>query len=300
VELSGLVGDCVDLLRGLGASDDSSGGIEARLEPSVWVRADPGALERCVINLVTNAFEAAGGSGRVMVEVRGEEHAAWISVQDDGPGMDAATLARCRESGFTTKGASGTGLGLGIVGAILAAHGGQMRIESEPGLGTRVELELKRTAPARIATDPEHASTASSTPERARLVLVEDEPAVSEVVAEMCAMAGFEVEVAHTAAAGRRLCAERSPEVVVIDEGLPDLSGLELANRIRQEHRSVGIVLLSGRIDADRSSSPSPIDIACSKPVSYERLREILIQARRCNAERAHRSSPPGESEATA
>jgi signal transduction histidine kinase len=92
-------------------------------------------------NLIRNAIEATSGKGHIRVEAKKAEEDLIISVTDDGPGMDVRTRARAGEEFFTTK-ATGSGLGLSFAKRVAEAHGGRMTIESEPGKGTRVALEL--------------------------------------------------------------------------------------------------------------------------------------------------------------
>jgi two-component system, NtrC family, sensor histidine kinase HydH len=96
-----------------------------------------------IVNLIKNATEALGGKGIVTLRVRGEEggNGVLLEVEDTGPGMDPATLERAAHPGFTTK-STGSGLGLTLVQRIVEQHGGQFRMESSPGVGTRAWLTL--------------------------------------------------------------------------------------------------------------------------------------------------------------
>ena len=107
-------------------------------EPGLTIRADAMQLERVFSNLILNARDATGGEGRIRIEaVRGDRgREVEISVTDDGPGMDGETRDRIFDPFFSKKRA-GSGLGLAIVHGIVTSHGGEVRVESEPGLGAR-------------------------------------------------------------------------------------------------------------------------------------------------------------------
>jgi two-component system cell cycle sensor histidine kinase/response regulator CckA len=120
-----------------------------------FARVDPGQLERVIVNLVTNARDAMSGRGRLTIETMHTKRPAthddaddWhggsvvVRVSDTGAGMDVATQRHIFEPFFTTKGASGTGLGLAAVQDIVARCGGRVRVESQPGGGTRFEIVL--------------------------------------------------------------------------------------------------------------------------------------------------------------
>lgn len=310
VDLAALVRDTVQLAGPVAGSprrgDPPGSGIDVDAAVPVRVVGDREALRRCLLNLIVNAEHAVREGGSIAVTVADASLWVELSVRDTGVGMDAQTLARCRESGFTTKASGGSGLGLRIVREIVASHGGDLLIESAPRKGTRVRIRLPRAEAATtsgpeatVATDRHGRSPTSPKAATGTVLLVEDEPDVAEVLADLCALAGFAVDVAPTAAEALRRCRTRPPQVLVIDAGLPDLPGPDLAKRIRQEQRSVGIVLLSGRIDAGTQATPDVIDFSCTKPVSYERLREVLFEARRRQAEREGAGSPSRGSEAT-
>ena len=134
----------------------------------VCVLADTDQLEVAIVNLVVNARDAMPQGGRIEVSAEADAEPArgtrWVrlAVRDHGTGMDAATLARCREPFFTTKPAGrGTGLGLSTVNGIVESRGGRMEIDSAPGLGTRVSLWFPHAdaaaaahAPARLTPAP--------------------------------------------------------------------------------------------------------------------------------------------------
>jgi signal transduction histidine kinase len=108
--------------------------------------ADAGLLERALNNLVSNALSALGGRGRVTLRARAEGEDVCLEVEDDGPGLDAEQRAQVFTPYYTTR-RGGTGLGLPIVSAIAADHGGRVELESAAGRGARFTLRLPRRGP---------------------------------------------------------------------------------------------------------------------------------------------------------
>jgi two-component system nitrogen regulation sensor histidine kinase NtrY len=147
-DLAALVEDVARLYRG-------SGSVEFRVErdasvPVAW--ADPGQVQRVLVNLIKNALDAMGGHGAITLRVAPDTEASagkgiLIEVADDGPGMDPATLERAGTPGFTTK-SSGSGLGLTLVQRIVEQHGGRFSLASNAGGGTRASFTLPAVPPA--------------------------------------------------------------------------------------------------------------------------------------------------------
>jgi nitrogen fixation/metabolism regulation signal transduction histidine kinase len=140
-DLVGLVEDAAKLYRG-------SSPVEFRVEverpvPLAW--ADAGQIQRVLVNLIKNATEVVGDRGVVSLRVRRETESegggVHLEIEDNGPGMDAATLERATHPGFTTK-STGSGLGLTLVQRIVEQHGGRFGIDSSPGVGTRAWLTV--------------------------------------------------------------------------------------------------------------------------------------------------------------
>ncbi|HTK68840.1 MAG TPA: ATP-binding protein [Candidatus Eisenbacteria bacterium] len=136
-----LVEDAARLYRG-------SSPVEFRVEverpvPLAW--ADAGQIQRVLVNLIKNAVEVLGDRGQVTLRVRRDVHAdgVLLEVEDNGPGMDPATVERAAHPGFTTK-STGSGLGLTLVTRIVEQHGGRFGLDSSPGAGTRAWVSLTK------------------------------------------------------------------------------------------------------------------------------------------------------------
>jgi len=133
----------------------------APAEP-IWVRADVGALEQLVLNLLRNAAEALDAGGRAGLTVEGKEDSARVLVWDDGKGIAREDLASVFEPFFSTKD-EGTGLGLSIARRIARAHGSELELESTPGVGTtfRFALPIEAREPTPIVTPAREAGNGS-------------------------------------------------------------------------------------------------------------------------------------------
>lgn len=222
------------------------------------VLTDPNQLELAVLNLLFNARDAMPQGGRIVVAVRraGAEEAASLppghgyvalSVADAGTGMDAATQARVFEPYFTTKPVgAGSGLGLPQVLAFARQSGGDVRLASSPGQGTRVTLLLPESAlavPAAAAEGPE------ARPGRPlRVLMVEDDLLVASVVVPALESAGHAVALCTTGSeAVGRLSVAADFDVVFSDVVMPGaVGGLELARWCRDHHPALPVLLATG------------------------------------------------------
>ncbi len=141
VHFARLVADVLDLEQGPAADQGVS--VERDLEGDCTLMADPEKLKQVVINLVMNALEATKDGGKVKARVSCDDDRVALVIEDTGTGIDPAALSQVFDPFFTTKEA-GTGLGLSIVRKIVDQHRGEVRIESDRGVGTKVTVTLPR------------------------------------------------------------------------------------------------------------------------------------------------------------
>lgn len=241
------------------------------------VLVDPAQLELAVLNLVFNARDAMPGGGSIRITARpctpedvagiGGTPCVTLEVADDGIGMDPATLERAFDPYFTTKPVgSGTGLGLSQVLAFARASGGDARLSSTQGEGTRVTLLLPITDRADAAATPEapHRVTLRAL----RILMVEDDTLVSSVVVPALREAGHQVTHCESADQGLALLQTRRDfDVLFTDVVMPgQLSGLELVDWCREHLPGMAAVIATGyntrkaRADVQELRKPYGLD----------------------------------------
>jgi len=235
--------------------------LSLSLEPGLWpVMADPTQFELALLNLAVNARDAMPTGGCLRIEGRnlllgaGEDPDGLagafvrLSVSDNGPGMDADTLARAFDPFFTTKAVGkGSGLGLAQVQGFARQSGGVARIDSAPGQGTTVTLLLPRTdkVPAGVRQVDSRPSTAGTAH---RILLVEDDPIVGALVCAALTDWGHEITRATTADQAMTLITSGEAfDLVLTDVVMPGAaSGLDLARTVRQLRPGLPVVLATG------------------------------------------------------
>ena len=226
------------------------------------ITGDPTQLHQVLMNLCTNAASAIGAdSGILRVEVAmcdvdaaladshvmlGQGPHVKLSVSDTGCGMNTATQQKIFEPFFTTREAGhGTGLGLSVVHGIVTGHGGHIAVSSEVGVGTTVAVYL----PAKITTDTESPALApATTGGQERVMVVDDENEVSEMVAEMLSSLGYRVVSFNHAsdAAEAFTTAPDDFDIVLTDRTMPGMTGEDLARKLRHIRGDIPIVLMTG------------------------------------------------------
>jgi PAS domain S-box-containing protein len=299
LRLDTLVHDATPALRGHVAQEIA---VDVHTDPTpAVVRIDPVQVEQVLFNLVLNARDAVGRSGRIGVDVR-PVHVAGVhcagcrapiegdyvelSVSDDGTGIDAATAERIFEPFFTTKETGkGTGMGLAIVHGIVHEHEGHVVLESAPGRGARFRVLL----PAVVTEEASAAVPGEGRPARranaalsGSVLVVDDEETVAQFMRELLQSWGLQAEcVLRGDAALAAVQAEPGRfDAVITDQAMPVMSGLDLVHQLRRAGLDIPVIVHTGNVDAMPviDDGPGRPAVVLQKPVDPARLRAVLAQ----------------------
>jgi two-component system cell cycle sensor histidine kinase/response regulator CckA len=240
--------------------------IELRAEPAagLWrVRADHSQIEQVLFNLALNGRDAMPEGGLLTIETANVElDEAYVqryvdvkpgphvrlTVADTGHGMPADVAERAFEPFFTTKPlGAGSGLGLATVYGIVKQAGGHVEIYSEPGRGTAVRVTLpacfeETDAPAAVRSEPRVGRGET-------VLVVEDDPAVRMIAAELLSRAGYDVVAAGGGEQALARAQERPPDLLLTDVVMPGMSGSELGVALREGHPGLPVLFMSGYTD---------------------------------------------------
>lgn len=264
LDLSALVRDVTNLLsvnipKNIDVSFDLTEGLPA-------VRGGSAQLRQVLMNFVTNASEAiedrAGaitvstgrgvpplekfeGASMEHGEVSGES--VYLSVRDNGIGMNASTLSKIFDPFFTTK-FTGRGLGLAATLGIVTSHGGQLRIESRGGGGSKFSLILPAVEDGRTLASQPGATDENLRFADRRVLICDDEPTLRKVLAKHLGAVGFEVHAAEEGSEAIKLLEESEAtfDLVILDITMPGLSGVATRELIREKDPTLPILLASG------------------------------------------------------
>ncbi len=257
-----------------------AGKVEVSAPDQVWVDGDESRLVQVLNNLLSNAARFSHDPVKVSLSTHGSR--ARLVVSDNGIGMPPELLARVFEPFFQApqqlaRVTGGLGLGLAIVRKIVELHRGSVSAHSEgPGRGSSFEVELP------LALEPGREAPAEGSPEvdAKRILLVDDNEDAAALTAALLEFIGCQVRVAHSAAEALEMFGQDRPAIAILDIGLPDMDGYELASRMRRAGgpAPLRLVALTGYAqpgDVQRAATAG-FDRHLTKPATVEDLRAAL------------------------
>src|SRR5690606_17295730 len=261
VELDAIIRSAVDTVRPVIESREHRLDVSLPEQP-VYVDGDPVRLSQVFSNLLNNSAKYTNPGGHLAVAAKLDGGEVEVRITDDGIGMSKETLGMIFEmftqapGDKTSRGQSGLGVGLALARRLVELHGGTIAASSPgPGRGStfvvrlpaRVEPkdERKRPPPAPAAIDD---AAAHAAPRRRRILLVDDNVDFATSLAILLEALGHEVRVAHEANGAIEAAVELKPDVAFLDIGLPEVSGYEVATRLRSlpECANTTMIALSG------------------------------------------------------
>jgi len=239
---------------------------------------DPSGLREVFTNLIINAVDAMpkGGVIRMATEVEGNVVA--VRVQDSGIGMSMEVQKRTFDPFFTTKGTRGSGLGLSICYGIISRHRGEILLESKVGKGTsfiiRLPLDLSGIVPESMRDKEE-----SVVP--ARILVIDDDAMMRSVLTDILIQSGCHVDEVGSGGGGIELFSHDEYDMVLTDLGLDDMSGWEVAQKIKEASPDTPVVLITGwgMQLSEEENRTRGVDFVVSKPFKLEELRSVINSA---------------------
>ena len=249
--------------------------IEAQVQPDTWpALVDPNQIALVVLNLAINARDAMPGGGTLTIETRNATFGAAdcpddlapgdyvaLSIGDTGTGMSEEVRAMAFDPFFTTKGESGgSGLGLSTVLGVVTQSGGGVRINSELGTGTSIEIFLPRATTAASIQGVETERPSTEAVGGKVVLIVDDDTDVREVTAAMLESLGYGVVEANSGVAAIAILASGEPiDLMLVDIAMPGMDGIETARCARQQWPDLPVLFATGYSEAVQ---PSESDIS--------------------------------------
>jgi signal transduction histidine kinase/CheY-like chemotaxis protein len=221
----------------------------------VTAKVDSLRISQAVANLLSNAAKYTPPGGHIELTVRAESAGLTIIVTDTGIGFEPSALADMFE--IFTRGAPssetepGLGLGLALVRQLVTLHGGTVEAQSTGiGKGSEFKIHIPDAVVMNIESNlvPVSIASASRTPPHGKVVVVDDNRDSADALGLVLEMQGYEVMVGYSGHDALRLAQHLKPEAVILDIGMPDLTGYEVARRLRGEHwgREIFLVAMTG------------------------------------------------------
>jgi PAS domain S-box-containing protein len=259
---------------------------------SLYATADRSQLGQLIANLVANARDAMLGGGTLTVSanelpanakfafgvVPHPDRFVQISVRDTGHGMPPEVMDRIFEPLFTMRPSGGTGLGLAVANQVVTQHGGFLFAESTVGRGSVFHIFLPKALPPENDSGPTR--VAARKPAATKLLIVDDEHAISDGISALLGQDGIEVESIATGVEVVRAITRFRPDVVLLDFGLPDLDGSEVYALIRQLDVNLPVIFATGHGDRRilHDGLDDPRTRFLQKPFEAADLMEMMVE----------------------
>jgi len=248
------------------------------------VRTDNAQLEAAILNLAVNARDAMPDGGTVRISISRRPRAGTpedyvvLSVADEGEGMDSETLAKATEPFFTTKGVGkGTGLGLSMVHGLAQQSGGFLQLHSSLGRGTTAEIWLPTTDAETGASDDRASDTSKNIRPTLKVLAVDDDALVLMNTVAMLEELGHQVVEAHSGRDALDALRADPFDLVITDQGMPHMTGAELAERVRDTWPDMPIIVATGYAElSNRMARALP---RLAKPFSQQELSAAIAGA---------------------
>jgi signal transduction histidine kinase/CheY-like chemotaxis protein len=282
VDLNQAVRDAVEMTRARWQDEPRKRGVEVllglELEGVPPVDGQPLELREALTNLILNAVDALPHGGWIRIATREREGRVEVSVADTGVGMSDSVRRRIFEPFFSTKGPSGTGLGLAMVYGIVSRHGGEIQVDSAEGAGSifTVRLPVGHPPPGPVASAPE------AGPEVVRVLVIDDEPFVRDTLGEILRQQHHDVVVADDGMSGLARFRESAFDLVMTDLAMPGMSGWQVAQAVKAARPQVPVILVTGwgvEVQADELQSHG-VDRVMTKPFRFEDVQEVVASFR--------------------
>ena len=283
VELAAIIRHAVEASRPLAESDQQSIDVSLPDQP-IYLDADPVRLTQVFSNLFNNACQYTEPGGRIWLTATQQKGEAVVLVRDSGIGMPADQLdgifemfAQVEDDGERPR--RGLGIGLTLVRRLVQLHGGTVTARSEGrGLGSEFEVRLP------VLEAPQHRDEPTPIPApnagRRRILVVDDNRDSADSIATLLKMSGHTTFMVHDGQAAVEAADTLRPDVILLDVGLPKLSGIDACRRIRSQAWGKAMVIVAltgwGQENDRRKTRDAGFDAHLVKPVDYDELLQLL------------------------
>jgi len=266
--------------------------VSTRLDPHLpKSMVDPHQIQQVFLNIINNGRQAIEGhqpKGSIRIATETCGNLVRISFQDTGPGIDEKSLSKVFDPFFTTKEVGkGTGLGLSICYGIVKEHGGAITVRSRPGEGATFVIELPLATDTEGVTDKnEHSIPAPVTTNEGRgkkVLVIDDEEAILQMVRETLAEQGYEVDVARDGESALSRLGQTSYDLALCDWKMPGLNGQQIYERVRASNPALSerMIFFTGDVINDKAEKflRESHKVCLAKPFSLMEFRAAIGKA---------------------
>ncbi|MBW3624592.1 MAG: response regulator [Armatimonadetes bacterium] len=287
VDLAAVISQAVQAVRPTIEARDQDLSVFVPMEP-VTIEADPARLQQVVANLLTNASKYNKHGGKIILTAGRADDEAFIRVNDTGLGISPDLLPHVFDLFFQAdhsldRSQGGLGLGLTLVHRLVEQHGGSVRASS-PGIGHGSEFEIRLPPCEPVLEEKRTGETEGGGPHAPapslQILVVDDNQDAADLLSEMLSMLGHHVRTAYEGLTALEIARDQSPQVVLLDIGLPGLDGLAVARSLRQRGMKGTLIATSGYgQEEDRAKTRAAgFDHHLVKPIVFDSLLELIAE----------------------
>ena len=283
VDLNELIENALEFTKVKWADEVQSRGIKIEISKALSslppIMGSASELREVFTNLINNAVDALPRGGEIRVQSCMNTEWAVITIEDTGGGIPLSIKDRIFDPFFTTKGPQSTGLGLSVSYGIINRHHGTITAESMEGKGTAFTIKLPLTGKADTKEDRrEKVIPMQGKHNKARILVIDDEADVRELLRDILSDAGHDVEMAHNGCEGIEMFEKQPYDLVLTDLGMPVMSGWEVAGKIRQMNKCVPIALVTGWnvVLDDAALHSSGVNLVVHKPFQVDQVLNLV------------------------
>jgi len=279
VDINKLIESALEFTRVRWKDEAESKGIKfivtQELSPLPPTAGSEAELREVFINLINNALDAMPQGGHMTIRAFNKNNQICVIVKDTGIGIPEALRESIFDPFFTTKGPQSTGLGLSVSYGIIHRHRGTISADSTEGQGTTFTITLPISE--KIIKE-EKVKPISGEQRKARILVIEDEEEVRNVLSDILTTGGHEVEVAADGIQGVELFTEKEFDLVFTDLGMPVMSGWQVAEKIKGINRRVPVALITGwnvKVEASEMKDKY-VDLVIQKPFEIHHVLRLV------------------------
>jgi PAS domain S-box-containing protein len=287
LDINSIIQDVIEITKPKWKEEAQAKGIR------VDVMFDPGnvpgvggnasEMREVFINILLNAIEAMPEGGRIEIQTLKRNGEVQIRVSDTGIGMTEGVRKKIFEPFFTTKPFNNTGLGLSMSYGIVKRFGGEIEVQSTVGSGTTFSIVLPVSGKEKEKVQPDLALSESKT---IRILVIDDEETVRNVLSKMLVQFNHQVTVAGSGEEGIRLFGEKTFDMVLTDLGMPEMSGWEVCKSIKGMKPSTPVGMITGwglEVDPYKKDEAG-VDFIITKPFDFKQIIHVVSETMKLRA----------------
>jgi len=279
IDLNEIIDNALEFTRVKWKSDAESKGIKIKIQKAFstlpTISGSAAELREVFTNLINNAVDAMPQGGEIKIKTYTDNSHIAIRVEDTGIGIPKDLRDRIFDPFFTTKGVESTGLGMSVSYGIINRHRGTISIDSIEGQGTAFTIKLPISEKI---TKEEKAKRIKGKPRKSKILVIEDEKEVRNLLSAILKKGGHEVEVVFDGSQGIEMFNKKEFDLVFTDLGMPGLSGWQVAEEIKGINGRVPVVLITGwNIEVQESAAKDKwVDLIIQKPFGVDQVLNIV------------------------